>query len=133
MEPTKSPARRVQWRLLTTGALVWAPVGKHGWRAALVTGLGKNRGDNTVVQLAFDTGGQGRRLAGELFWRKPELRGQDKPSTNDELELTQSGVKKVSRRRGRIIDLTTQHKGQALSIVGAPVVPGTFKQGRLFN
>jgi hypothetical protein len=85
------------------------------------------------VQLAFDTGGQGRRLAGELFWRKPELRSKDKPSTNDELELTQSEVKKVSRRRGRIIDLITQHKGQAISMVGAPVAPGPFKQGRLFN
>jgi hypothetical protein len=119
--------------MLTTGALVWAPVGKHGWRGALVAGLGKNRDDNTIVHLAFDTGGQGRRLAGELFWRKPELRGKDKPSTNDELELTQTEVKKVSRRRGRIIELPAQHKGQAVSIVSAPVPPGTFKQGRLFN
>jgi hypothetical protein len=27
----------------------------------------------------FQTGGKGRRVAGELFWRKPELKGQDKP------------------------------------------------------
>ena len=133
MEPAKSSARRAQWRMLTTGAMVWAPVGKHGWQAALVTGLGKNRGDHTVVQLAFDTGERTRRLASELFWRKPELCGQDKPGTKDKLELTQPEVKKIPRRQGRIIDLTIQHKGQAIGIVGAPVPPGTFKQGRLFN
>jgi hypothetical protein len=133
MEPTKLPASRVQWRALTTGALVWAPMSNHGWRAAIVTGLGKNRGDHTVVLLAFDTGGTGRRLAGELFWRKPELRGKDKPSTNDKLGLIQPEVQKIPRRRGRIIDLTTQHKSPASGIVSALVPPGTFKQGRLFN
>jgi hypothetical protein len=56
-----------------------APFGDHGWRAATVLGLGKNRGDNTVVHLAFEMGGNGRRVAGELFWRKPELKGTDKP------------------------------------------------------
>jgi hypothetical protein len=56
-----------------------APFGDHGWRAATVLGLGKNRGDNTVVHLAFEMGGKGRRVAGELFWRKPELKGTDKP------------------------------------------------------
>jgi len=25
------------------------------------------------------TGGKGRRVAGELYWRKPELKGKDKP------------------------------------------------------
>ena len=45
--------------------------------AGIVTGLGKNRG--TVVHLSFETGGKGRRVAGELYWRKPELKGRDKP------------------------------------------------------
>ena len=85
------------------------------------------------MQLVFDTGGKSRRLASELFWRKPELRGQDKPGADDKLELTQPEVNKIPRRRGRIIDLTIPHKGQAIGIVGAPVPPGTFKQGRLFN
>jgi hypothetical protein len=133
MEPTKSSARRVQWRMLTTGALVWAPVGKHGWQAALVTGLGKNRGDHTVVQLAFDTGERSRRLASELFWRKAELCGKDKPGADDKLKLTQLKVKKIPRRQGHITDLTIPHKDQAIGVVGAPVPPGTFKQGRLFN
>jgi hypothetical protein len=31
------------------------------------------------VHLAFETGGKARRVAGELFWRKAELRGKDKP------------------------------------------------------
>jgi hypothetical protein len=54
-------------------------MGTYGWRAATVLSLGKNRGENTVVRLAFETGGQGRRVAGELFWRKAELKGKDKP------------------------------------------------------
>jgi hypothetical protein len=71
--------RPVQWRMLITGSTVWAPFGDHGWRAATVIGLGKNRSERTVVQLAFETGGKGRRVAGELFWRKAELKGADKP------------------------------------------------------
>jgi len=31
------------------------------------------------VHLSFETGGKGRRVAGELYWRKPELKGKDKP------------------------------------------------------
>ena len=76
---TTIESRRVQWRMLTEGAQVSAPFGDHGWRACTVIGLGKNRGDNTVVRLAFETGGQGRRIAGELYWRKAELKGKDKP------------------------------------------------------
>jgi hypothetical protein len=67
--------------MLSVGSTVWAPFGDHGWRAGVLIGLGKNRGDNTVVHLAFETGGKGRRVAGELFWRKPELKGRDKPKT----------------------------------------------------
>jgi hypothetical protein len=67
--------------MLTEGAQVWAPFGDHGWRAGTVLGLGKNRGDRTVVRLAFETGGKGRRVAGELFSRKAELKGKDKPQT----------------------------------------------------
>jgi hypothetical protein len=75
----KIESRPVQWRMLTEGALVWAPFGDHGWRTATVLSLGKNRGDRTVVHLSFETGGKGRRVAGELFWRKAELKGKDKP------------------------------------------------------
>jgi hypothetical protein len=69
----------VQWRMLIEGSTVWAPFGNHGWRPGIVIGLGKNRGDRTVVHLSFETGGQGRRVAGELYWRKIELKGKDKP------------------------------------------------------
>jgi hypothetical protein len=64
--------------MLTEGSLVWAPFGDHGWRAAMVTGLGKNRGERTVVHLSFETGGHGTRYAGQLYWRKAELKGKDK-------------------------------------------------------
>ena len=50
-------------------------------RAGTVLGLEKNRGDRTVVRLAFETGGKGPRVAGELVWRKAELKGKDKPQT----------------------------------------------------
>jgi hypothetical protein len=30
------------------------------------------------VHLSFE-GGRGQRYAGEFFWRKPELKGKDKP------------------------------------------------------
>jgi hypothetical protein len=76
---TSVEPRLASWRLLAVGSTVWAPFVEHGWRAGTITGLGKNRGSNTVVHLHFETGGKGRRLAGELFWRTPELRGEDKP------------------------------------------------------
>jgi hypothetical protein len=81
MNLTTIEPRRASWRMLIEGSTVWAPFGEHGWRPGIITGLGKNRGDNTVVHLSFETGGKGRRLAGELYWRKPELRGKDKPKT----------------------------------------------------
>ncbi len=73
-------AHPAPWRMLTTGSAVWAPFGAHGWRAAIILALGKNRASNTVVHLAFNKGGHGRRTAGQLYWRKPELNGKDKPS-----------------------------------------------------
>jgi hypothetical protein len=73
--------RRAPWRELTLGSTVWAAFGEHGWRPGIITGFGKNRGDNTVVHLRLETGGKGRRVAGELWWRKPEVKGQDKPGT----------------------------------------------------
>jgi hypothetical protein len=69
----------VAWRMLIEGSTVWAPFGEHGWRAATVTGLGKNRADRTVVHLSFETGGHGTRYAGQLYWRKAQLKGRDKP------------------------------------------------------
>jgi hypothetical protein len=73
--------RRAPWRELTLGSTVWAPFGEHGWRSGIITGLGKNRGDNMVVHLRLETGGKGRRVADELWWRKPDVKGQDKPGT----------------------------------------------------
>ncbi|HJU11276.1 MAG TPA: hypothetical protein VJ728_10385 [Candidatus Binataceae bacterium] len=72
-------SRRAPWRMLTLGGQVWAPFGERGWRPGVITGLGKNRGDKTIVHLSFATGGKGKRTACELYWRKPELKGKDKP------------------------------------------------------
>jgi hypothetical protein len=79
MEAEKIESRRAPWRMLNLGATVWAPFGDHRWRPGIVIGLGKNRGDRTLAHLAFETVGKGRRVAGELYWRKPELKGKDKP------------------------------------------------------
>lgn len=62
-------------RHLTLGSTL----GDHG-RLVVITDFGKNGGDGTVVHLHFETGGKGRRVASELFWRKPELKGKHKPS-----------------------------------------------------
>ena len=70
---------RAPWREISVASTVWAPFGEGGWRPATVTGLGKNRGNQTVVHLSFGTGGCGTRYAEQLYWRKPELKGQDKP------------------------------------------------------
>jgi len=50
--------RRASWRMLTLGSSVWAPFGDHGWRPGIITGFGKNRGDQTVVHLRFETEGK---------------------------------------------------------------------------
>jgi hypothetical protein len=76
---TNIEPRRASWRMLITGSTVWAPFGESGWRPGIITGLGKNRGDRTIVHLSFETGGSGQRYARELWWRKPELKGKDKP------------------------------------------------------
>jgi hypothetical protein len=74
-----SEPKRAPWRMLSVGSTVWCPFGNHGWRAATIIGLGKNRADRTIVHLAFENGGKGQRYAGELYWRRAELKGQDKP------------------------------------------------------
>jgi hypothetical protein len=74
--PTTIEPRRASWRMLITGCTVWAPFGDHGWRPGIITGLGKNRGDNTIVHLHFETGGKGKRLAGELYWAQAGIEGQ---------------------------------------------------------
>jgi hypothetical protein len=79
MNSTSIEPRRASWRQLIEGSLVWAPFGEHGWRPGIVTRLGKNRGDRTVVHLSFETGGSGQRYAADLWWRKPELKGKDRP------------------------------------------------------
>jgi hypothetical protein len=78
MNTTIEP-RRAAWRKLSLGSTVWAPFGAPGWRPGIIIGLGKNRGDNMVVHLRFETGGKGGRVAGEIYWRKTELKGKDKP------------------------------------------------------
>jgi hypothetical protein len=78
--PTNIKSRRTAWRMLTLGSTVWAPFADDGWHAATIIGLGKNRGHRTVVHLTFEMGGKARRVAGELCWRKPELKGDDKPN-----------------------------------------------------
>jgi hypothetical protein len=83
MNSTTIEPRRASWRMLIAGSTVWAPFGESGWRPGIITGLGKNRGDNTVVHLHFETGEKGRRLAGELWWRKSELKGKDKPKVQE--------------------------------------------------
>jgi hypothetical protein len=130
MNTTIEP-RRVQWRMLIEGSQVWAPFGDHGWRAGTVLGLGKNRGDNTVVRLAFETGGQGRRVAGKLFWRKAELKGRDKPKPPS----AESPEPAAAAGRGRAIDTTAQHKGRGIGITARhpPVSPGAFRQQELFK
>ena len=70
--------RRAPWRELTVGSTVWT-LRQGFWCAATVTGLGKNHGEKTIISLSLDMGGKGRCLAGDLYWRKPELNGQDKP------------------------------------------------------
>ena len=70
MEATKVESRRVQWQMLTEGVQVWAPFGQHGWRAGTVVGCAPGVRDRE----------QGRRVAGELFWRKAELKGRNKKS-----------------------------------------------------
>jgi hypothetical protein len=44
-----------------------------------LSGVGENRGNRSIVRLSFETGGKGRRIANELFWRNLELKGKDKP------------------------------------------------------
>ncbi len=49
---------------------------RAAWR---MLGLGKNRRDRTVVHLHFENGGSGQGYASQLYRRKPELKGKDKP------------------------------------------------------
>lgn len=42
--------------------------------------VSRNRADRTIVHLKFETGGRGQRYAGEPHWRKPQLKGKDKPA-----------------------------------------------------
>jgi hypothetical protein len=79
MEATIIEPRRVLSRELRVGLPVWAPFGERGWRRATVTGLEANRGDLTIVHLSFGAGGAGMCHAEDLYWRKPELKGKDKP------------------------------------------------------
>ena len=48
-------------------------------RRLAVTGLGKTRRDLTVVHLSFGTGESSTGYASDLYSRKPEPKGKDKP------------------------------------------------------
>jgi hypothetical protein len=87
-----------KWRMLTEGSTVWVLFGSHGWRPGIITGLGKNRGDQTVVHLRFETGGMGQRYAGESYWRKPELKAKDKPTTQPVSVLRSAPMKKTTSK-----------------------------------
>lgn len=82
----KELPRRVEWRQLQEGALVWAPVGTYGWRAAIVVGFGRSRDQRTIIKLAFDASdrrtspGQGHREVRHLAWRKV---GEKRPLAPD--------------------------------------------------
>ena len=72
-------------RLRSRGACsLWVRRSGSVWRAWLASGdrhrPWENRGDSTVVYLSFETGDKGR-VANEIWWRKPELKGKDKPNT----------------------------------------------------
>lgn len=77
---TREAPRRVEWRQLAIGAKVWAPVGSYGWRAAIVTKFGHNRGEHTICSLTFDASdrrtspGTGKREARVLAWRRDSMR-----------------------------------------------------------
>ena len=73
---TRIEPRRAAWRMLSKGSTIWAPLGERGWRPEIITGLGKNRRDRTVVHLHFENGGSGQRYASQLYRRKPELKGR---------------------------------------------------------
>lgn len=52
--------------------------GRSGlFRPGTITSLGKNRGAAPSGHLSFENRREGRRVAGELYWRKPELKEQD--------------------------------------------------------
>jgi hypothetical protein len=52
-----------------------------------VIALGKNRAERTVCTLLFENGGQGKRLASQLYWRKVLLHGADKPGAPEDVRL----------------------------------------------
>jgi hypothetical protein len=60
---TRIEPRRAAWRMLSVASTIWAPLGEHGWRSEIITGLGKNRRDRTVVHLHFENVGSGQRYA----------------------------------------------------------------------
>jgi hypothetical protein len=50
---TRIEPRRAAWRMLSIGSTIWAPLGEHGWRPEIITGLGKNRRDCTRHASSF--------------------------------------------------------------------------------
>lgn len=84
----------IDWRQVKVGDRVWAQQGSYGWRAGIITELGKQREKRTVAHLAWEGKtrfglkivGHGRRYLYQLEWRNPALRGADKPRPLAQLE-----------------------------------------------
>lgn len=80
---TKPQPRWCEWRHLDVGSTVWAAFGSCGWRPAIVTKFGRNRGQRTIVHLNYGAGcygsSHGKRMVSQLAWRKPNLKGKDRP------------------------------------------------------
>ena len=75
----------IDWRQVKVGDRVWAAQGSYGWRAGIITELGKQRENRTVAHLTWEhmnkygVYGHGKRYLYQLEWRNPALKGGDKP------------------------------------------------------
>lgn len=74
--PTRSssPNGGPSWHTALRGQPVWAPIGSYGWAMATIVGLGRK-----YAVLEFNSGRRGKRPYLSLRWRRPELKGKDKP------------------------------------------------------
>jgi hypothetical protein len=73
---TNIEPRRASWRMLITGSTVWAPFGESGWRPGIITGLGKNRGDRTIVHSEFRNGRQRPKVRSRALVAQARAQGQ---------------------------------------------------------
>lgn len=103
--PTTAQERRNQ----LIGRSIWALVGAHGWRPAVIVAVGQKY---DRVRFENGRGGYGRRSHWRMAWRNPFLCGRDKPSRAEAREACrladkveakqgsgQSGAVRPERRR----------------------------------